>query len=125
MSPVIFWFRNDLRLHNQPALHAALAQGSRHLLPVLCLPDAASPTPWGFARIGPHRRARLVSAIQRDLETQGDAEVGTGEIGARVMTALKALDSVAYIRFASVYKDFGKASDFEDFAASIREVGGE
>ena len=63
MSPVIFWFRNDLRLHNQPALHAALAQGSRHLLPVLCLPDAASPTPWGFARIGPHRRAWLVSAI--------------------------------------------------------------
>ena len=63
MSPVIFWFRNDLRLHDQPALHAALAQGSRHLLPVLCLPDAASPTPWGFARIGPHRRAWLVSAI--------------------------------------------------------------
>jgi transcriptional repressor NrdR len=75
--------------------------------------------------IDPARIDRLVSAIQRDLETQGDAEVGTGEIGARVMTALKALDSVAYIRFASVYKDFGKASDFEDFAASIREVGGE
>ena len=47
----------------------------------------------------------------------------TGEIGARVMAALKGLDSVAYIRFASVYKDFAEARDFEEFAASIREVG--
>lgn len=64
MIPVIFWFRNDLRLHDQPALHAALAHGARQLLPVLCLPDAAVPGPWGFARIGPHRRAWLASAIQ-------------------------------------------------------------
>ena len=63
MSPVIFWFRNDLRLHDQSALHAALAQGARQLLPVLCLPDAEAPSPWGFARIGPHRRAWLASAI--------------------------------------------------------------
>ena len=63
MSPVIFWFRNDLRLHDQPALHAALAHGAHQLLPVLCLPDAAAPGPWGFARIGPHRRAWLSSAI--------------------------------------------------------------
>jgi transcriptional repressor NrdR len=75
--------------------------------------------------IDPARIDRLVSAIQRDLETQGDAEVKTDEIGARVMTALKALDSVAYIRFASVYKDFDAALDFEEFAASVREVGGE
>lgn len=75
--------------------------------------------------IDPARIDRLVSAIQRDLETQGDAEVKTDEIGARVMTALKGLDSVAYIRFASVYKDFDAALDFEEFAASVREVGGE
>ena len=75
--------------------------------------------------IDPARIDRLVSAIQRDLETQGDAEVSTGEIGSRVMSALMTLDSVSYIRFASVYKDFDKASDFEEFAASIREVGGE
>lgn len=75
--------------------------------------------------IDPARIDRLVSAIQRDLETQGDAEVATGEIGARVMTALKSLDSVAYIRFASVYKDFAEARDFTEFAASVREVGGE
>ena len=75
--------------------------------------------------IDPARIDRLVSAIQRDLETQGDAEVKTDEIGARVMTALKSLDSVAYIRFASVYKDFAEARDFTEFAASVREVGGE
>lgn len=75
--------------------------------------------------IDPARIDRLVSTIQRDLETQGDAEVATDDIGARVMTALKGLDSVAYIRFASVYKDFDAALDFEEFAASVREVGGE
>lgn len=68
---------------------------------------------------------RLVSNIQRALETQGDAEVSTQEIGARVMDALKAIDSVAYIRFASVYRDFAEARDFEEFAASIRDIGGE
>jgi transcriptional repressor NrdR len=75
--------------------------------------------------IDPARIDRLVSSIQRDLETGGDAEVKTDEIGARVMAALKSLDSVAYIRFASVYKDFAEARDFEEFAASIREVGAE
>lgn len=73
--------------------------------------------------IDPARIDRLVSSIQRDLETGGDAEVKTDEIGARVMAALKSLDSVAYIRFASVYKDFAEARDFEEFAASVREVG--
>ena len=68
---------------------------------------------------------RLVSTIQRALETQGDAEVSTQEIGARVMDALKGIDSVAYIRFASVYRDFAEARDFEEFAASIRDMGGE
>ena len=68
---------------------------------------------------------RLVSTIQRALETQGDAEVSTQEIGARVMEALKAIDSVAYIRFASVYRDFAEARDFEEFAASIRDIGAE
>ncbi|QJQ32703.1 transcriptional repressor NrdR [Sphingomonas lacunae] len=68
---------------------------------------------------------RLVSTIQRALETQGDAEVSTQEIGARVMEALKSIDSVAYIRFASVYRDFAEARDFEEFAASIRDISGE
>lgn len=75
--------------------------------------------------IDPARIDRLVSGVQRQLEIQGDGEVATGEIGARVMDALKQLDSVAYIRFASVYKDFAAARDFEEFAASVKAVGGE
>lgn len=75
--------------------------------------------------IDPARIERLVSGIQRQLETSGDAEVPSDEIGARVMAALKGLDSVAYIRFASVYRDFAGAADFEEFAASVREIGNE
>lgn len=75
--------------------------------------------------IDPARIERMVSGIQRQLETSGDAEIATDTIGAMVMEALKSLDSVAYIRFASVYKDFNAAVDFEEFAASIKEVGGE
>lgn len=64
MSTVLFWFRQDLRLHDQPALHAALAGGPTHLLPVVCLPPAAEATPWGFERVGPHRRAFLSATLQ-------------------------------------------------------------
>lgn len=68
--------------------------------------------------------AQLATGIQRQIETSGDSEVGTTTIGALVMDALKGLDSVAYIRFASVYKDFAEARDFEDFAGSVKEAGG-
>jgi len=66
---------------------------------------------------------KLVSGIQRQLETTGETEVSTKRIGEMVMDGLKGLDSVAYIRFASVYRDFSEAKDFEDFAGSIEEVG--
>lgn len=66
---------------------------------------------------------RLVSGIQRQLETAGDAEVSSTRIGEMVMEGLKGLDSVAYIRFASVYRDFREARDFEEFAGSVSEVG--
>jgi len=66
---------------------------------------------------------KLVSGIQRQLETTGETEVTTKRIGEMVMEGLKGLDSVAYIRFASVYRDFSEAKDFEDFAGSIEEVG--
>ena len=68
---------------------------------------------------------KLVSGIQRRIETSGESEVASAYIGELVMDALKALDSVAYIRFASVYKDFREAKDFEDFASTVKEVGGE
>jgi len=75
--------------------------------------------------IEPARIERLVSGIQRQLETSGESEVSSLAIGELAMEGLKGLDSVAYIRFASVYKDFREARDFEAFAGSIREVSGE
>ena len=71
------------------------------------------------------RIERLVSGIQRQLETSGETEVATNRISELAMEGLKGLDSVAYIRFASVYRDFTEARDFEEFAGSVREVGGE
>ncbi len=65
---------------------------------------------------------RLVSSIQRQLEVSGDSEVASATIGEMVMNGLKALDPVAYIRFASVYKDFREARDFEQFAGSVAEA---
>ena len=66
---------------------------------------------------------KLVSGIQRQLETLGETEVPTKRIGEMVMEGLKHLDSVAYIRFASVYRDFREAKDFEEFASNVSEVG--
>ena len=65
---------------------------------------------------------KLASAIQRQLETLGESEIESKQIGEFVMDGLNALDSVAYIRFASVYKDFNEAKDFEDFAGSVVEA---
>ena len=55
---------------------------------------------------------RLVSGIQRQLEASGKAEIEGGELGELVMEGLHALDEVAYVRFASVYREFREASDF-------------
>lgn len=65
---------------------------------------------------------KLVSGIQRQLETTGDTEVTSKQIGEMVMEGLKGLDSVAYIRFASVYRDFSEARDFEEFAGTVEEA---
>lgn len=67
------------------------------------------------------RIEKLVSSIQRQLETSGDSEVGSATIGEMVMNGLKALDPVAYIRYASVYKDFREARDFEEFAGTVAD----
>lgn len=66
---------------------------------------------------------QLVSGIQRQVETAGENEVPSARIGAMVMEGLRQIDSVAYIRFASVYRDFSEARDFEEFASSVRDVG--
>ena len=65
---------------------------------------------------------RLVSGIQRQLETRGETDVASRQIGELAMDGLRQLDSVAYIRFASVYREFSEARDFEEFASTVRDV---
>jgi transcriptional repressor NrdR len=65
---------------------------------------------------------QLVSGIQRQVETAGEAEVRSAKIGELVMAGLRQIDSVAYIRFASVYRDFSEARDFEEFASTVAEA---
>jgi transcriptional repressor NrdR len=72
--------------------------------------------------IGQDRIDRLVSSIQRQLETRGD-EVRAEAIGEAVMEALKTVDHVAYIRFASVYKDFSEPGDFAEIAGAVGDGG--
>lgn len=71
------------------------------------------------------RLDQLVSGIQRQIETMGESEVPAKAIGEMVMEGLRALDTVAYIRFASVYRDFTEAKDFEDFASTVKDAGSE
>ena len=65
------------------------------------------------------RIERLVSGIVRQLESSGEDEVTSNEIGRLVMDALKGVDGVAYVRFASVYRDFSEANDFAKVLAEL------
>lgn len=60
--------------------------------------------------------------IVRALESQGEAEIKSNEIGALVMEALTRIDAVGYIRFASVYKDFRNTEDFNDFLNKVNSL---
>ena len=62
--------------------------------------------------VEPDRVERMVNGIVRQLESQGESEIPSGRIGELVMEGLRALDSIAYVRFASVYRDFREARDF-------------
>ncbi|GJD47389.1 Transcriptional repressor NrdR [Methylobacterium crusticola] len=69
--------------------------------------------------VEPERVERLVSGITRQLESSGEAEVTSEGIGELVMEGLKGLDDVAYVRFASVYKNFREARDFEELLGNL------
>ena len=75
--------------------------------------------------VDPERVDRVVSGIVRRLESTGDHDIGSVQIGELVMDALANLDPVAYVRFASVYRNFREAKDFEDFIGQQRLVGEE
>jgi transcriptional repressor NrdR len=71
--------------------------------------------------IEPERVERAVSGIVRQLESSGEQDIQAEEIGTLVMEALKGMDDVAYVRFASVYKNFRDPQDFQDL---LGELGG-
>ena len=71
--------------------------------------------------IDPDRVERAVSGIVRQLESSGEQDIQAEEIGTLVMEALKGMDDVAYVRFASVYKNFRDPQDFQDL---LGELGG-
>ena len=66
---------------------------------------------------------QIVNGIQRNLESSGETEIPTSYIGELVMDRLAGLDQVAYVRFASVYRNFREAKDFEDFIGKLNDRG--
>ena len=73
--------------------------------------------------VEPERIDQAVSKIVRELESQGESEVSSETVGEMVMEALRALDDVAYVRFASVYRNFREAKDFESVLDELTEDG--
>ena len=73
--------------------------------------------------VEPERIDRVVNGIQRRLESSGENEIATARIGEMVMDALNGLDQVAYVRFASVYRNFREVKDFEDFLEGLGSSG--
>lgn len=69
--------------------------------------------------VDPDRVEQTISKIVRELESMGENEVTTETIGETVMTHLRELDDVAYVRFASVYRNFREARDFEQALAEL------
>lgn len=65
--------------------------------------------------VDPERVERMVSGIVRQLESRGETEIESSVVGELVMKALKALDEVGYVRYASVYRDFRETQDFAKF----------
>jgi transcriptional repressor NrdR len=70
--------------------------------------------------VDPERVERAVTGIVRQLESSGEVEIPAGDIGNLVMEALKSLDDVAYVRFASVYRNFREAKDFHELLGELK-----
>jgi transcriptional repressor NrdR len=69
--------------------------------------------------VDPERIERMLSGIVRQLESLGETEIPADQIGEHVMEGLRVLDDVAYVRFASVYRNFREAKDFEDLLGEL------
>jgi len=70
--------------------------------------------------IEPERIEQMISGIVRRLESMGDTDIQSKAIGEIVMETLARIDTVAYVRFASVYKNFQAADDFDKFVSELR-----
>jgi len=70
--------------------------------------------------IEPERIDQMISGIVRRLESTGDTDIASEKIGEIVMETLARIDTVGYVRFASVYKNFQEADDFETFVSELR-----
>ena len=70
--------------------------------------------------IEPERVDQMISGIVRRLESSGETDIPSARIGEIAMDSLARLDTVAYVRFASVYKNFQEAGDFDKFVAELR-----
>ena len=73
--------------------------------------------------VEPERIERMISGIVRQLESSGESDIPAEQIGTLVMEGLRELDDVAYVRFASVYKNFREAKDFEALLGELRPDG--
>jgi transcriptional repressor NrdR len=71
-------------------------------------------------QVEPDKVERMINGIVRQLESGGDAEIPSEQIGLLVMEGLKRLDDVAYVRFASVYRNFREAKDFESLLDELQ-----
>ena len=69
--------------------------------------------------VAPERVERMINGIVRQLEAQGDADIATERIGELAMEGLKTLDPIAYIRFASVYRNFREAREFQGILSEL------
>ena len=70
--------------------------------------------------VEPERMDQMISGIVRRLESTGDTDIKSHLVGEIVMEALARIDTVAYVRFASVYKNFQEAEDFDKFVSELR-----
>ena len=71
--------------------------------------------------VAPERIDQIVTAIVRRLESLGETEIPSSVIGEMVMETLSGLDQVGYVRFASVYRNFGEKKDFEEFIGGLAD----
>jgi transcriptional repressor NrdR len=70
--------------------------------------------------VDPDRVERMVNGVVRQLESEGESEIPSARIGELIMQGLKSLDDVAYVRFASVYRDFREARDFSSVIDELK-----